>query len=408
MTPEVVVPTNSIALSDAANRIRTSAANAASQRARELRLAGHDVIDLTTGEPDFPTPDHICEAAHRAMLAGQTRYTAVDGTLELKTAIASKFKRDNDLHYSTNEICVSAGAKQIIFNALLATLNPGDEVLIPIPCWVSYPEMVSLTGATPVTVPNEECFEDAVRNMEQAITPRTKWLMFNSPNNPSGTALSDTELRMLADMLLRHPHVLVMSDDIYEHVLFDGRKFNTIAAIEPRLKARTLTINGVSKAYSMTGWRIGYAGGPAALIRAMAKIQSQSTSAPSSISQAAALAALAGPQDIVHERTAILEKRRDLLIKEFDTIKGMHAYTPDGAFYLFLDCRELLPAVTSKGQQLNTDYDLVTHFVNEAGVALVHGTPFGAPGYLRLSFAASEADLINACERLRATCSQLL
>lgn len=395
-------------LSEAARRIKPSASNAASQRARELSASGRSIVDLTTGEPDFATPAHICEAAIAAMQAGQTRYTTVDGTLQLKQAITQKFLRDNELEYTPQEISVAAGAKQIIFNALLATLNPGDEVVIPLPCWVSYVEMVTFAGGKAVTIaPRPGGFDTLLQEVEKSITPRTKWLMINSPNNPSGVVYTRDQLRALADLLLRHPHVWVLTDDIYEHIVFDGRRFFTLAQVEPRLKARTLTVNGVSKAYSMTGWRIGYAGGPQPLIRAMAKIQSQSTSAPCSISQAAAVAALDGPQDLVHERARIFQHRRDLLLKEFETIPGIRPNAPEGAFYLFLDCAGLMGKRTPQGQTLASDQDLVEYFLEHAGVAMVHGTPFGAPGHLRLSFAASEANLTEACRRLRQACSQL-
>ena len=395
-------------LSAAVRRIRPSAVNMASQRARELKAQGRNIVDLTTGEPDFATPAHVCEAAIAAMRAGQTRYTTVGGTLELRQAIARKFMRDNSLDYSPAEIFVGAGAKQALFNALVATVESGDEVIVLAPCWVAYPEMVLFAGGKPIMVAQGTGgFGGLLARVEKEITPRTKWLMINSPTNPSGAFLNREELRALADLLLVHPHVWAMVDDIYEQILFDGRKFVTLAEIEPRLKERTLTINGVSKTYSMTGWRIGYAGGSQALIRAMAKIQSQSTSAPCSVSQAAALAALDGPQDIVRERSAVFQRRRDLLLKEFASIRGMRPNTPQGAFYLFPDCSELIGKTTPQGETIASDEQLASHLVMRAGVALLHGTPFGAPGYLRLSFAASEENLLEACRRLRAACEEM-
>ncbi|MGE3477842.1 MAG: pyridoxal phosphate-dependent aminotransferase [Rhodospirillaceae bacterium] len=395
-------------LSAAVQRIKPSAVTMASQRARELKAQGRSIVDLTAGEPDFETPAHVCDAAVAAMRAGQTRYTTVGGTIELRQAIARKFKRDNGLEYAPAEIFVGAGAKQVLFNALVATVEPGDEVIVLAPCWVAYPEMVRFTGGKPIMVAQgADGFGGLLTRVEKEIRPRTKWLMINSPNNPSGAFFGREELRALADLLLAHPHVWAIVDDIYEQILFDGRKFVTLAEVEPRLKERTLTINGVSKAYSMTGWRIGYAGGPQALIRAMAKIQSQSTSAPCSVSQAAALAALDGPQGIVRERCAVFQRRRDLLLKEFASIRGMRPNAPQGAFYLFLDCSELIGRTTPQGETIASDEQLVTHFLMRAGVALVHGTPFSAPGYLRLSFAASEENLLEACRRLRAACGEM-
>ena len=389
-------------LSAAVRRINISAVNLASQRARELKAQGRSIVDLTAGEPDFATPAHICDAAIAAMRGGQTRYTAVGGTLELRQAIARKFKRDNGLEYTPAEIFVGAGAKQVLFNALAATVDAGDEVAILAPCWVAYPEMVYFTGGKPIMVAQGADDWDALLGrVRQAITARTKWLMINSPNNPSGAVFGREHLRALADLMLEYPHVWAMVDDIYEQIIFDGCKFATLAEVEPRLKQRTLTINGVSKAYSMTGWRVGYGGGPAELVRSMAKIQSQSTSAPCSISQAAALAALDGPQDIVRKRCAIFEARRDLLLKEFMSIRGMHPNTPQGAFYLWLDCAGLIGKTTAQGDIIASDEQLVAGLLLRAGVAILHGTPFGAPGYLRLSFAASESDLLEACRRLR-------
>ena len=395
-------------LSAAVRRIKPSAVNQASQRARELRAQGRSIVDLTTGEPDFATPAHVCEAAAAAMRAGKTRYTAVGGTLELRQAVSRKFKRDNGLDYAPAEIFVGAGAKQVLFDALAATLDAGDEVVILAPCWVAYPEMVNFTGGKPVLVARgADSFEAFLGRVGEAITPRTKWLMMNSPNNPSGAFFDRAQLRTLADLLLAHPHVWAMVDDIYEQILFDGRRFATLAEVEPRLKSRTLTINGVSKAYSMTGWRIGYAGGPAELIRAMAKIQSQSTSAPCSISQAAALAALDGPQDLVRERSAIFQRRRDLLLKEFASIPGLRPNAPQGAFYLFVECSALFGKTTPQGETIAGDEQLAGHLLMHAGVALLHGAPFGAPGHLRLSFAASDEELLEACGRLRAACEEM-
>ncbi len=395
-------------LSAAVRRIKTSAVNLASQRVRELKAQGRSIVDLTAGEPDFATPAHVCDAAIAAMHAGQTRYTAVGGTLELRQAIARKFKRDNGLEYAAAEIFVGTGAKQVLFNALAATVDAGDEVVILAPCWVAYPEMVKFTGGEPVLVAQgKDTYEMFLARVSKAITPRTKWLMINSPNNPSGAYFCREQLRALADLLLDHPHVWAMVDDIYEQILFDGRTFATLAEVEPRLKQRTLTINGVSKAYSMTGWRIGYGGGPAELVRAMAKIQSQSTSAPCSISQAAAVAALDGPQDLVRERCAIFEARRNLLLKEFESIRGLRPNAPQGTFYLFLDCSRLIGMTTPQRETIASDEQLVNDLLMRAGVALLHGTPFGAPGHLRLSFAASESNLIKACGRLRAATGEM-
>lgn len=392
-------------LSAAVGRINPSAVNLASQRARELRAQGRSIVDLTTGEPDFPTPVHVCEAAIAAMRAGKTRYTAVGGTLELRQAVSRKFERDNGLDYPPAEIFVGAGAKQVLFNALAATVDAGDEVVILGPCWVAYPEMVRFAGGTPIMVARgADSFDSFVGRVARAITPRNKWLMMNSPGNPNGAFFDRAELRALADLLHAHPHVWAMVDDIYEHILFDGLRFATLAQVDPQLKSRTLTVNGVSKAYSMTGWRIGYAGGPPELIRAMGKIQSQSTSAPSSISQAAASAALDGPQDIVRERSAIFQRRRDLLLAEFASIPGLRPNAPQGAFYLLVDCSALVGLESPAGEIIASDEQLADHFLAHVGVALLHGAPFGAPGHLRLSFATSDDELLEACRRLRAAC----
>lgn len=395
-------------LSAASARVNASAANAASQRARELGETGLDVIDLTVGEPDGDTPAHICEAALQAIRNGRTRYTNVDGTRELKQAVARKFARDNDLVYAEREISVGAGAKQIIFNALLATVDPGDEVVIPAPAWPTYPEAVRFAGGSPVVLPmRTDDFAAWLDQLRTAVSKRTKWLILNSPNNPSGRAFSAEELSALAEMLLDQPQVLVLSDDIYEHILFGGARFATLAQVEPRLKQRTLTVNGVSKAYAMTGWRIGFAGGPAPLIEAMKRIQSQSTSAPCSISQAAAVAALDGPQEAVRARTREFERRRDMLALEFEAIPGMRPNRPQGAFYLLIDCQALLGRRTPGGQALVDDEQMCSYFLMEAGVALLPATPFSAPHHLRLSFAASESKLVEACRRLRTACVAL-
>ncbi|WP_420992198.1 aspartate transaminase [Cupriavidus sp. 30B13] len=391
------------------NRIKPSPSSMAGQRARELRAAGRDIVGLTSGEPDFDTPQHVCEAATRAMAASRTKYTDVGGTPELKAAIAAKFRRDNNLDYAAGEIVVGTGGKQIIFNALMCTVDKGDEVIIPAPYWVSYPDIVLLADGTPVFVPcpAENGFKLRPQDLERAITPRTRWLVLNAPNNPSGAAYSHAELKALAEVLMRHPHVWVMTDDIYEHILYDGRKFCTIAEVEPALKARTLTINGVSKAYAMTGWRIGYGGAPAELVKAMVKLQSQSTSNPSSISQAAALEALNGPQDFIAERTRIFQSRRDMVVAELAGMPGISCHSPEGAFYVYPSCAGILGKRTPDGKVIETDADFVLYLLEAQNLAVLQGGAYGVSPFFRISFATSEAQLREGMRRLRAACEAL-
>ncbi len=385
------------------NRIKPSPSSMASQRARELRAAGRDIISLTSGEPDFDTPAHVCEAVVSAMAASKTKYTDVGGTPELKASIIKKFKRDNDLDYLENEIIVGTGGKQIIFNALMCTVETDAEVIVPSPYWVSYPDIVLLAEGKPVFVPGlpQNGFKLSPQDLECAITPRTRWLILNAPNNPSGAAYTAAELRALADVLLRHPHVWIMTDDIYEHILYDGRQFSTIAQIEPALKDRTLTINGVSKAYSMTGWRIGYGGAPAALVKAMTKLQSQSTSNASSISQAAATAALNGPQDFIAERTRIFQERRDLVVGELNTIPGLSCHLPEGAFYAFPSCAGVIGKKTPQGKILKSDEEFVLYLLEQQNLAVIQGDAYGVSPFFRISFATSMSELKEGCRRLR-------
>jgi aspartate aminotransferase len=387
--------------------VKPSPTIAITRLAAELRRSGKDIIALSQGEPDFDTPDHIKEAAKKAIDDGLTKYTDVDGTPELKCAIVQKFKNENALEFDTANISVGTGGKQVIFNAFSATLDEGDEVVIPVPYWVSYPDMVLLTGGVPVTV---ACGEDSgfkltARALEDAITERTKWLILNSPSNPTGAGYTATELKALAEVLLRYPRILVLTDDMYEHIRYDGWKFETIAAVEPRLRDRVLTCNGVSKAYAMTGWRIGYAGGPADLIKAMATIQSQSTTNPSSVSQAAALAALTGPLDFLAERNAVFQERRDLCLTAFNSIEGLSCRKPDGAFYLFPSCAGLIGKRQQNGQVIENDVQFATYLLESVGVAVVPGSAFGLGPYFRISFATSTERLRAACSRIGEACS---
>jgi aspartate aminotransferase len=389
--------------------IKPSPTVAVSNLARELKAAGRDVIGLGAGEPDFDTPDNVKAAAIAAINAGQTKYTAVDGTPELKAAIAKKFARENGLEYRIDQISVGAGGKQIIYNALMATLDPGDEVIIPAPYWVSYPDMTLLAGGTPVIVrcPEQTGFKLQPEDLEQAITPRTKWLILNSPNNPTGAAYAAEELRGLTDVLLRHEHVWVLSDDIYEHLVYDDFRFVTPAALEPRLKDRCLTMNGVAKAYAMTGWRIGYAGGPAELIRAMAKIQSQSTTNPCSISQAAAVEALNGPQDFIPERAAVFKRRRDLVVDMLNRAPGLRCHRPEGAFYVYPSCAGVIGRRTPDGGELRDSEGFARYLLEGEGVAVVHGAAFGLDPYLRISYATATDLLEEACARIIRACEAL-
>jgi aspartate aminotransferase len=389
--------------------VEPSATIEITRRANQLRRKGKDIIGLSQGEPDFATPAHICAAAKAAIDAGQTRYKDVDGTPELKRAIADKFDRENGLTYDTNQISVGTGGKQVLYNALFATLDAGDEVIIPAPYWVNYPDMVRLAGGVPVTVAcgEEDGFLLTAMALRKAITPRTRWLILNSPSNPTGAGYSVEALRALADVLLEFPQVMVLSDDMYEHIRYDGWKFATIAAVEPRLMDRTLTVNGVSKAYSMTGWRIGYAGGPQTLIKAMATIQSQSTTNPSSVSQAAALAALNGPMDFLAERNAVFQSRREMCLSAFNSIDGLSCRKPDGAFYLFPSCAGMIGRRRPDGGVIATDGDFATWLIEEAGVAVVSGSAFGLAPYFRISFATSTERLKAAMTRIASASAKL-
>jgi aspartate aminotransferase len=390
-------------------RIKPSATIAVTDKARALKAAGRDVIGLGAGEPDFDTPDNIKEAAIRAIREGKTKYTAVDGIPELKAAIVAKFKRENGLDYKADEVSVGTGGKQVLFNALLATLNPGDEVIVPAPYWVSYPEIVALAGATPVfvTAGMETGFRLTPEALEKAITPKTKWVILNSPSNPSGAAYSKADLKALTDVIVRHPHVWVLTDDMYEHLVYDGFKFATPAEIEPRLKERTLTLNGVSKAYCMTGWRIGYAAGPKHLIKAMAVIQSQSTSNPSSISQWAAVEALNGPQDFIARNNAAFRERRDLVVSMLNQANGIKCPRPEGAFYVFPSCEGTVGKTSAGGRSIGNDEDFVTALLEEEGVAVVQGSAFGLGPHFRISYATANAVLEDACHRIQRFCAGL-
>ncbi|WP_332687823.1 pyridoxal phosphate-dependent aminotransferase [Devosia sp.] len=396
-------------LSEALERVAPSATVAISQKARTMAQEGRDIIALSAGEPDFDTPLHVRDAAKRAMDAGKTRYTNVDGIPELKEAVAAKFRRDNGLDVTAADCFVSSGGKQIIFNALMATLNPGDEVVVPVPYWVSYPEIVRLCGAEPVFAVADAStgFKLKPEVLEAAISPKTKWLILNTPSNPTGAAYTAEELKGLAEVLLRHPHVHILTDDIYEVLVYDGGTFATIAQVEPKLQPRTLTMNGVSKSHAMTGWRIGYCTGPRPLLSAMLKLQSQSTTNPSSISQWAAVEALNGPQDFLAEWRQVFQGRRDLVVKGLNANTGLDCLTPEGAFYVFPSCKRLLGKTSAGGKLLATDEDFVMALLEETGVALVHGTAFGLPGHFRLSYAASNAELEEAVRRIQGFCARI-
>ncbi len=391
------------------NNIKPSPTIAVSMKANELKAAGKDIISLSMGEPDFDTPDNIKNAAIAAIKKGDTKYTAVDGTAALKKAVIEKFKRENNLEYKTSEIIVSTGAKQVIYNALVATLNAGDEVLIPAPYWVSYPDMVLLAGGAPVVIESSAAnnFKITPSDLEKKITAKTKWIILNSPSNPTGACYCGAELKALAEVLLKHPQVHVLADDIYEHLIFDDLKFATIAEVEPKLKERTLIVNGVSKAYAMTGWRIGYGAGPAALIKAMSMIQSQSTSSPSSISQAASTEALNGVQDYIHSSKKIFEKRRDMVVAMLNAIDGIDCNAPNGAFYVFPSCQGLYGKKMPDGKIIENDNDFSAYLLEEALVAVVPGIAFGAAGFFRISYAASEEFLQNSMQRIADACKKL-
>ena len=391
-----------------AARARISASARAAQRARELRAAGRSIVELAQGEPDFNTPEHIIEAAYRAMRAGQTHYTPVDGTPELKAAIVAKFKRENGLECRPENISAGAGGKQILYNALMATLDPGDEVLIPAPSWVAYADITSFAEGVPVWIPTrpEDGFKLRPEALERAVSRKTKWLMLNSPSNPTGAVYSAEELRALAEVLERHPSLYIISDDMYEHVLFDRRAFATLAAVAPQLAERTLTVNGVSKTFAMTGWRLGYACGPVELIRAMARMQGQSSLNPSSVSQAAAVAALNGPMDIVHERCRQFEARRDFIVPRLAALPGLACDAPHGAFYVYVSCAGWIGKRTAQGQPIDNDADVTAHLL-EHGVAVPNGAGYGLSPYFRVSFASSLANLDEACRRIEAAARAL-
>ncbi|MDU4056603.1 MAG: pyridoxal phosphate-dependent aminotransferase [Pseudomonas oryzihabitans] len=380
------------------------------ERANALRRQGADLLVLGAGEPDFDTPEHIKEAAIQAIRAGQTKYTVLDGSPALKEAIRRKFARENDLVFAQDEVTASAGAKQVIFNAMMATLDPGDEVIIPAPFWVTYADIVTILGGTPVVLPcrEEDGFRLTAEALEAAITSRTRWVMLNSPSNPSGAAYGEEHYRPLLEVLLRHPQVWLMVDDMYEHILYDGFRFVTPAALEPRLRERTLTINGVSKAYAMTGWRLGYAGGPKALIQAMASVQSQVTSCPCSVSQAAAIAALDGPQDIVRERCELFRQRRDLVVDALNAVPGLSARRPEGAFYVYASCAGVLGRRTPGGELIDSDTAFARYLMDEGGVAVVPGSAFGLAPYFRVSYATSREVLEEACRRIAEATRRLL
>ncbi len=396
-------------LADSLSRVKPSPTIAVTTRAAELKAEGRDVIGLSAGEPDFDTPENIRDAAKAAIDAGKTRYTAPDGIPELKQAICDKFRRENGLSYQPNQISVGAGGKQTLYNALVATLNEGDEVLIPAPYWVSYPDMVLLAGGNPVIVEGsaDQGFRITPEQLEAAITPRTKWFIFNSPSNPSGAGYSREQLKALTDVLLRHPHVWIMSDDMYEHIAFDGFEFCTPAEVEPKLYDRTLTCNGVSKAYAMTGWRIGYAAGAVELIAAMRKIQSQSTSNPCSISQWAAVEALNGPQDYIEMSRDAFQRRRDLVVRMLNACDGIHCPTPDGAFYVYPTIDGCIGKTAPSGKVLETDEDFATELLDSEGVAVVFGGAFGLSPAFRVSYAAADDTLVEACTRIARFCEAL-
>jgi aspartate aminotransferase len=390
-------------------RIKPSPTNMLTGKVAEMKAAGQDVIGLGAGEPDFDTPDNIKQAAVRALERGETKYTPINGTIELREAIAAKFKRENGLDYGLDQIAVCCGGKQVIFNAMMATLDPGDEVIVPAPYWVSYPDMVLMADGTPVFV---ECLEEngfkmTPAQLDAAITPKTKWLLLNSPGNPSGAAYSRAEIKALADVLERHPHVWVLTDDIYEHVIYDDFEFSTIVQVAPALMDRTLTMNGVSKAYSMTGWRLGYAGGPRELIQAMTNVQSHSITHTASISQAASVEALTGPQESVAEHTAVFRERRDLVVPMLNQTPGITCLVPEGAFYVYPSCGGVIGMKTPEGKVIGDDTDFVTYLLETEGVAVVQGAAFGLSPYFRISYATATEALEEACRRIQRACGRL-
>ena len=397
-------------LAEQLKRIKPSATIAVTDKARALKLAGRNVIGLGAGEPDFDTPDNIKQAAIEAIKSGKaSKYTNVDGIAELKDAVVKKFKRENGLDYKPSQVTIGTGGKQVLYNAFVATLNPGDEVIIAAPYWVSYPEMVLLAGGEPVEVVTSMAsgFKMTAQQLERAITPKTKWVLLNSPSNPSGAAYTRAELKALTDVLVKHPHVHVMTDDMYEHLVYDDFKFYSPAQLEPKLYERTLTVNGVSKAYCMTGWRIGYAGGRADLIKAMAMLQSQSTSNPVAVSQWASVEALNGPQDFIPKHNAIFKERRDLCVSMLNQANGLKCPKPEGAFYVYPSCAGTLGRKASTGKQLDSDEDFVTELLEAEGVAVVQGTPFGFGPAFRISYATKTEDLEEACRRIQRFCGNL-
>ncbi len=396
-------------ISDALNRIQPSATIAISTKASTLQAEGKNVIGLAAGEPDFDTPDNIKDAAIAAIKKGKTKYTAVDGIPELKKAIVDKFKRENGLDYKASQVSVGTGGKQVLFNALMATVNPGDEVIVPAPYWVSYPDIVMLAGGVPVIVQGkpEKGFKLQASDLDKAITPKTKWLILNSPSNPSGAAYSHDEMKALTDVLMKHSHVWILTDDMYEHLVYDDFQFVTPAQIEPKLYDRTLTMNGVSKSYCMTGWRIGYGAGPEHLIKAMAKLQSQSTSNPSSIAQWAAVEALNGPQDFIAKHNISFKERRDLVVSMLNQAKGMSCATPEGAFYVYPSCAGTIGKTAPSGNVIKNDEDFVSELLASEGVAAVHGAAFGTSPYFRISYATATATLEDACQRIQRFCGNL-
>jgi aspartate aminotransferase len=391
------------------SRIKPSPTNVLTGKVAELKAAGRDIIGLGAGEPDFDTPDNIKTAAKAAIDAGETKYTPIPGTLKLRQAICDKFKRDNNLDYMPEQVIVSCGGKQVIYNAFMATLDPGDEVIIPAPYWVSYPDMVLLAEGTPVFVAGVESnnFKITPEDLEAAITPKTKWVLLNSPSNPTGAAYSRAELKGLTDVLMRHPHVWVMTDDMYEHVIYDDFEFSTPAEIEPGLMDRTITLNGVSKAYSMTGWRLGYGAGPVALIKAMVVIQSQSSTHTSSISQAASIEALNGSQDFIQPHNDMFRERRDLVVSMLNQAAGVTCLKPEGAFYVYPSCAGTLGKTAPDGTKIDTDADFCTYLLESEGVAVVPGVAFGLEPYFRISYATSTEALTDACERIQRACAAL-
>lgn len=396
-------------LADRLNAIKPSPTMAVTTKAMELIREGHDVIGLGAGEPDFDTPAHIIEAAKQALDNGITRYTAVNGMPELQDAIIGKFKRDNDLDFTRDEIHVSCGGKPVIFNAMMATINSGDEIIIPAPYWVSYPDIPLFFGGVPVIVdcPAEANFKMTPEQLEAAITPKTKWLILNSPSNPTGAAYSRTEIKALTDVLVRHEHVWIFTDDIYEHLIYDGFEFTTVAQVEPRLRSRTLTMNGMSKGYCMTGWRVGFAGGPAPLIIAMTTVQSQSLTHTAAVSQAASIVALNGPQDFIAANNVVFKERRDLVVSMLNQATGIECPTPEGAFYVFPSIKGLIGKKTPAGKSIQTDEDFVTYLLEAEGVSVVHGEAFGLSPHFRISYATATELLEDACQRIQRACSAL-